>query len=376
LKAVILAGGYGTRLRPLTYSRPKPMLPMGPKPVLQHVVESLVKQGFDEIIITANYLEEQITDHFGDGSQFGVSIKYPKEDKPLGTAGSVRNADQFLGETFAVIQGDNITDIDLAKQLDYHKKKNAMATLGVIEVEQPWRYGVVQMGGDDRIVGFQEKPSPQECISNQVSTGLYILEPDVLDLIPRDRQIDFAKDVFPAILKSGKPLYGYRAKGFWVDIGSVEGFLEASEWVLSRLPNSVSSAADISKATLRGKVWIGDDAILEEGVTVQGPVYIEGPCVIGRGTSLRSGTILKSGARIGESSDLEGASLFGSTKINSGVRLRKCILDERCEIGARVRIEEYAVLGVACRVGDGAFVGSGVKLDPESKVEREKIIKR
>ena len=231
------------------------------------------------------------------------------------------------------------------------------------------------MGSGNRIVGFQEKPPPQMCVSNLVSTGLYVLEPDVLDLIPRDRQVDFAKDVFPVVLESGKPLYGYRAKGFWVDIGSVEGFLEASEWILSRLPNSISSTADVSKANLRGKVWIGDRAILEKGVNIQGPVYIEDSCVVGKGTSLRSGTILKSGVSVGESSSLDGATVFGSTKINSRVTLNKCILDERCEIGSGARIEEYAVIGRGCRIDENALIRSGVKLDPESEGEREKVIK-
>ncbi|WXG45027.1 MAG: NDP-sugar synthase [Promethearchaeati archaeon SRVP18_Atabeyarchaeia-1] len=372
---MVLAGGYGTRLRPLTYSRPKPMLPIGPKPVLQYLIEMLSKQGFREIIVTANYLEEQIKSYFGDGSRFGVTMRYPREDTPLGTAGSVKNADQFLDETFAVIQGDNITDIDLARQLEYHKKRKAFATLSVIQVKQPWKYGVVKLGRSDRITGFQEKPPPQKTQSDLISTGLYVLEPEALDLIPRNRQCDFAGEVFPAILEKGNPLYGYRAKGFWTDIGSVEGFLEASAWILSKLSTSISATADIAKATIKGRVWIGDGSSLEKGVTIQGPAYIEDSCTIRKGASVRPGTVLKRGVSVGESSNLNGASVLGSAEIHSRVTLDKCILDEKCEIGSNTRIERYAVLGAGCKIGEDTLICSEVRLEPHSTVGREKVIR-
>jgi NDP-sugar pyrophosphorylase family protein len=350
------------------------MIPIGPKPVLQYVIESLAVKGFDEIVVTTNYLEEQIENYFGDGSRFGVKIRYPREDKPLGTAGSVKNAEHFLDETFALIQGDNITDIDIAQQLEHHKRKNALATLGVIRVEEPWKYGVVKLTSEDRIAGFQEKPSPQQCHSNLINTGLYIFEPAVLDLIPRNKQVDFSKEVFPRLLEEGKALYGYRATGFWTDVGSVEGYLEASAWILSKLSRSISQTAEI-RGKVKGPVWIGDETVLEKGVTIQGPVYIEDSCRIRKDTSVGPNTILKKSVTVGEQSRLNGPSVFGFSEIHSRVKLGNCILDEHCEIGSGTRIEKFAIIGAGCRIGNGAFIGPGVKLELGTKVEKEKVIK-
>jgi mannose-1-phosphate guanylyltransferase/phosphomannomutase len=375
LKAVVLAGGFGTRLRPLTYSRPKPMLPIGPKPVLQYVIESLADSGFNEIIITTNYLQEQIEDYFGDGSEFGVRLRYPKEETPLGTAGSVKNAARYLNETFALIQGDNITDIDMAQQLKYHKKKNALATLSVMKVNEPWKYGVVILDKQNKITGFQEKPPPEQCRSNLINTGLYVLEPDVLKLIPTGKPFDFAKDVFPIVLEQGKGLYGYLAKGFWTDIGSVEGFLEASRWLLNKVAPHISPTADVNRARIRGSVWIGDGTILETGVKIQGPVYIEGSCTIQKGVSMNPGTMLKRKVIVGDDSTINGAVVFDSTEIHSKVVLNQCILDEKCEIGSNSEIDASAIIGAGCKIGESVLIGRGVKLEPGFTVQQGKTIR-
>jgi len=375
LKAVVLAGGFGTRLRPLTYSRPKSMLPIGPKPVLQYIIESLAKISFDEIIITTNYLQEQVKNYFGDGSQFGVKLRYPKEDKPLGTAGSVKNAEEFLDETFAVIQGDNITDLNIRAQLAFHRRKKAVATLAVIKVEQPWKYGLVNLDNDDRVIGFEEKPPPEKCQSNLVNTGLYVLEPDVLGIIPQATPFDFAKDVFPRILRMKRSMYGYRARGFWTDVGNVEGFLEASKWLLKKLSHSISPTADVAQATIKGTVSIGDETILEKGVKIKGPVYIENSCTIHKDAKLEPSTMVKRGVSIGSLSTLNGALVFDSTNIHSKVILNKCILDEDCEVGSNTEIDPSAIIGAGCRIGENVVIGSGVKLEPGVTVEKGKVIK-
>jgi mannose-1-phosphate guanylyltransferase/phosphomannomutase len=351
------------------------MLPIGPKPALQYVIESLADEGFDEIIVTTNYLQEQIENYFGDGSRFEVTLRYPKEEKPLGTAGSVKNAERFLDETFALIQGDNITDVNLAGQVKYHRRKKAIATLSVMQFKEPWKYGVVKLGKENEITGFQEKPPREKCESNLINTGLYVLEPDVLELIPSGTPFDFAKDVFPIILKAGKPLYGYQAKGFWTDIGSVEGFLEASMWLLKKLKRSVSTTAEINRARIKGLVCIGDGTTLETGVKVQGPAYIGDSCTILKDVSINPGTILGHKVNVGERSTLNSASVFGSTEVHSNVTLNHCILDEKCEIGSNSKIDDYAIVGVGCRTGENVVIGPGVKLEPGSRVERGKVIR-
>jgi len=184
MKAVILAGGYGTRLWPITLTRPKPMLPLGGRPALYHIIKYLSNHGFDDIIITTNYLREQIVDYFKDGSELGVKLTYTDEEFPLGTAGSVKNVADYLGDTFAVIQGDNITDIDLSKMLEFHRMKRAVATIALKEVEDPSLFGVAKLGPDDQVLLFKEKPKIEESPSNLINTGIYILEPEILELIP------------------------------------------------------------------------------------------------------------------------------------------------------------------------------------------------
>jgi mannose-1-phosphate guanylyltransferase/phosphomannomutase len=204
---------------------------------------------------------------------------------------------------------------------------------------------------------------------------LYVLEPDVLELIPSGTPFDFAKDVFPIILKAGKPLYGYQAKGFWVDIGSAEGFLEASMWLLKKLKRSVSPTAEINRARIKGLVCIGDGTTLETGVKVQGPAYIGDSCTILKDVSINPGTILGHRVNVGERSTLNSASVFGSTEIHSNVTLNHCILDEKCEIGPNSKIDDYAIVGVGCRTGENVVIGPGVKLEPGSRVERGKVIR-
>jgi mannose-1-phosphate guanylyltransferase/phosphomannomutase len=375
MKAVILAGGYGTRLRPLTYSRPKPLIPIGPKPVLQYIIESLAQQHFDDITITTNYLQEQIENYFGDGSRFGVTLRYPKEDKPLGTAGSVKNAERFLDETFAVIQGDNITEINMAEQFRYHEKKRGLATLAVLQVQEPWKYGVVSLDKRNRIVGFQEKPRREECRSNLANTGLYIIEPDVLKIIPKDQQFDFAREVFPKILGIKKPLYGYRARGFWTDVGDVGGLLEASGWLLKKMRTSISPTVDTSEAKIRGTAWIGDGTILEPGVRIEGPVYIENMCKIGKSSTLRGGTMLKHDVNVGSLSTLNGALVFNSTDIHSKVTLTNCVIDEKCEVGSNTLIDSSVIIGAGCKIGENSVIGPGVKLEPGTTIEQGKTIR-
>jgi mannose-1-phosphate guanylyltransferase/phosphomannomutase len=351
------------------------MLPLGPKPALQYVIESLAGSGFNDIIITTNYLQDQIENYFGDGSRFGVSLKYPREETPLGTAGSVKNAEQFLDETFALIQGDNITDIDMAEQLKYHKRKNAMATLGVMKVSDPWRYGVVMLDKQNKIVGFQEKPPPGKYLSDLINIGLYILEPDVLELIPTGKPFDFARDLFPIMLDQRKSIYGYKARGFWTDIGSVEGFLEASQWVLNKMTHCIAPNVDASLAKIKGPIWIGDGTTLEIGVTIRGPVYVEDSCTISKNVSLNPGTTLKRRVSVGENSKINGALVFDSTEIRSNVTLNKCVIDERCEIRSNSVIDALAIIGAGCTIGEGVEIGRGVKLEPGLVVEQGKTIR-
>ena len=220
MKAVIMAGGQGTRLRPLTSNQPKPMLPVVNRPMMEHIVRLLARHGFKEMIVTLQFLPTLISNYFGDGSEWGSCIEYSTEFAPLGTAGSVKNSAQLLDEAFLVISGDALTDIDLTKIVDFHRRSRAMATLTLIRVDNPLEFGIVVTDSAGRIERFLEKPDWGQVFSDTINTGIYVLEPEVLDFIPEGRSFDFSRDLFPYLLENGYPLYGYVADGYWCDIGT------------------------------------------------------------------------------------------------------------------------------------------------------------
>ena len=226
MKAVIMAGGEGTRLRPLTSNAPKPMLPIANRPMMEHIVTLLKRHGFDEIVVTVAFLANHIKTYFGDGSEFGVTISYADEPVPLGTAGSVGNARKMLDETFLVISGDVLTDMDLTEVMRFHREKGAMATIGLTAVDNPLEFGIVITQEDGTIERFLEKPTWGQVFSDTINTGIYVLEPAIFDFIPEGRSVDFSSEVFPALLAAGKPLYGAVMSGYWEDVGTLEAYLQ------------------------------------------------------------------------------------------------------------------------------------------------------
>lgn len=224
MKAVIMAGGKGTRLRPLTCHLPKPMVPLIGKPCMAYTIDLLKKHGIYDIAITMQYKPEMIRDYFGDGRTFGVNMHYFQETTPLGTAGSVKNAQPFLDDTFIVISGDALTDVDLRQALNFHKQKGAKATLVLTRVSHPLEYGVVMTDDEGRIVKFLEKPSWGEVFSDTVNTGIYILEPELLERVPHGLTFDFSQQLFPALLEDDDALFGYISSGYWSDIGNLQQY--------------------------------------------------------------------------------------------------------------------------------------------------------
>ncbi|MBR2569473.1 MAG: nucleotidyltransferase family protein, partial [Paenibacillus sp.] len=224
MKAVIMAGGKGTRLRPLTLNTPKPMVPLLNRPCMEYIIELLKRHDIHQIAVTVQYLPEVIRNHFGDGSAYGVELYYAEEDTPLGTAGSIKNAAEFLDETFIVISGDALTDFNLRQAIDYHKDKDALATMVLTQVDSPLEYGVVMTDESGRVTRFLEKPSWSEVFSDTVNTGIYVLEPEILDWIPANCSYDFSLNLFPELLSNNKALYGYVAEGYWSDIGNLQQY--------------------------------------------------------------------------------------------------------------------------------------------------------
>ncbi|MHB1548648.1 MAG: nucleotidyltransferase family protein, partial [Acidimicrobiales bacterium] len=221
MKAVIMAGGEGTRLRPLTSNQPKPMLPMANRPMMEHVVNLLRNHGFEDIVVTVAFMANAIRTYFGDGSEFGVRMVYATEETPLGTAGSVRNARDELEERFLVISGDVLTDIDLSRVVSFHEQHGAVATLALKAVDNPLEFGIVITNDDGSVERFLEKPTWGQVFSDTINTGIYVLEPEIFDFIPAGRPVDFSGESFPAMLEAKRPLFGYVADGYWEDVGTL-----------------------------------------------------------------------------------------------------------------------------------------------------------
>ena len=364
MKAVIMAGGEGTRLRPLTSNQPKPMLPMANIPMMEHVVNLLRQHGFEDIVVTVAFMANAIRTYFGDGSEFGVRMVYATEETPLGTAGSVRNARDELGERFLVISGDVLTDIDLSEVVAFHEKRGALATLALKAVDNPLEFGIVITNEDGSVERFLEKPTWGQVFSDTINTGIYVLEPEIFDYIPEGRSVDFSGESFPAVLDAGRPLYGYVADGYWEDVGNLEAYLKAHQDILDERVK-----VDISGFPLRPGVWLGKGTELDPTAIIDGPAVIGDNCTIGPGARLGEYCTLGSNVRIGDNGALQRSVVHDNSYVGPAVRIDGSVLGRGSDLRQGVRCEEGVVLGEECFVGAHAELKPGVKVYPFKTVE-------
>ncbi len=368
-KAVIMAGGFGTRLRPLTMSIPKPMVPVANRPMMEHIVELLKVHGIRDVVSLLYFQPEHITEYFGEGSAHDIDMRYMLAEADFGTAGSVKNAQNFLDERFIIISGDVLTDIDIAKAVEFHKQRGAMATIVLTRVAQPLQYGIVMTDDDGKITRFLEKPSWGEVFSDTINTGIYILEPEVLDLIPPKTEFDFSKDLFPMMLKRELPLFGYIADGYWKDIGNLHEYQLAHDDVLAgkvkvhfageRCDSSVCGKnLQISpSAELEGLVVIADNVVIGDHARITN-------CVIGEGSIIGAGAVL------------EGTVLWEGVNVGDLAELRHAVVCSDTTIGSMASVGENVIIAEECVIGNDARLVSGVKLWPRKVVESHAIVTR
>lgn len=371
MKAVILAGGFGTRFRPLTFTRPKPMLPLLNKPILEYVIRYLKGQGIDETLITTNYLRGQIIDYFG-FDYHGMKLHYPVEDHPLGTAGSVKNIQKHLDETFVVIQADNITDINLRSLLTSHRNYGGLCTISVYPVDDPWNYGVVELHDSGRVKEFHEKPLMEKCTSNLINTGLYVVEPEALRLVPENTVFDFARDLFPKLSEKGL-INGVKTDGFWVDVGQPLGYNKAKEWLMSNSRTYIPESATIN-AKVNGVIITGENVRLGSGAIVDGPVYIGDNTVVDEDCFIGPNTYLGSGVRISSNSTLTGTVVFEKTTLGREANLSKCFVAEGCFIGYSTNIQADALVGPNCQLEGRVEITQGSRIWPNTQVSRNSLV--
>ena len=371
MKAVIMAGGKGTRLRPLTSNQPKPMISIANKPCMEHIVNLLKRHGFEEIVTTLGFMPEVIEDYFGDGSAWDVKMEHSVEEEPAGTAGSVKLAEDKLTERFIVVSGDALTDADLSKAVEFHEKNGAEATLVLQEVDDPSEFGIVVVDDEGKVERFLEKPDPEEVFSYTANTGIYVLEPGILEEIPADEEYDFADDLFPKLLDEGRPVYGYvTEKPYWEDIGNIDQYLDAQRAVLGgevkgiEIPGSevtvdgvfVGRDTKVVEEQLKAPAVIGDNAEISAGAQV-GPYTVLGPNVSVESGAKVVGSTVAEGATIGENAELDGA-----------------LVGRSCKVGANAHLMKVSALGDNVEVGEGATVEAGVAVFPDKTVEKEATV--
>jgi len=371
MKAIIMAGGEGSRLRPLTCGRPKPMVPVLNKPVMAHIVELLRKNGITDIGVTLQYLPEAIRDYFANGAEYGVNLQYFVEEMPLGTAGSVKNAAGFLDETFLVISGDALTDLELSRAVEFHKKQGSMATLVLTKVDCPLEYGVVITGKDGRITQFLEKPGWSEVFSDTVNTGIYVLEPEVLEYFPPGQKFDFSQDLFPLLLKNQKPMFGLVLPGYWCDIGNLQQYLEAHHDALSGKVKIKMPGNEI----LPG-VWAEDGVIIDNGTLVEGPALIGAGCRLAAGVHIEPLTVLGNGCLVQERASIKRSVLWSNVFIGKNAALRGSIVGSRVRVHANAGVYEGAVVGEDSIIQENSMLKPDVKLWPHKLVETGATVQR
>jgi mannose-1-phosphate guanylyltransferase/phosphomannomutase len=369
MKAIIMAGGEGTRLRPLTSNCPKPMLPVVNRPMMEHILALLKKHGFSEIVVTVAYMANAIQSYFNDGKEFGVSISYVVENVPRGTAGSVLNARSMLDEKFLVISGDVVTDVNLRDLVAFHEEKKSMVTIGLARMENPVEFGVVVTDSEGRIDRFLEKPTWGQVFSDTVNTGIYVLEPEIFDYIDKDKAVDFSQDVFPVILAEDRPLYGKVLSGYWEDVGTLEAYLKTHGEILNGDIKLEFGGFEIKKGT-----FISENSHVDPSAKLSTKVLIGQNCNISKKAELKSNTILGANVRIGEGSIVENSIIQDNCFIGPNCVVRGAIIGRSCDIRNNCHIDEGAVVGDNCYIGAGAILEHGVKVYPNKVVESGAIV--
>jgi mannose-1-phosphate guanylyltransferase/phosphomannomutase len=367
MKAVVMAGGEGSRLRPITSNRPKPLVPVCNSPIMEHILTLLKRHGVTEVVTTLHYLADEIQGYFGDGSDFGVKMEYSIEDTPLGTAGSVKKAEEHIRskDPFLIISGDALTDCDLTKAIEFHRAKKSLATLILYRVATPLDFGVVITDEEGRVVRFLEKPGWSEVFSDTVNTGMYILEPEIFELMESGRNYDWSGDIFPRLLEEGKAIYGFVMDEYWCDVGSLTQYREAQEHLMSGQVN-----LPLPYPVNDNNQFIGPNTSIDETASIVPPVVIGRNCKIKRGAKVGPYTVLGDNTLVEEEANVERSIIWDSVYIGAAVNVRSAVVGTRATIKRDCIISEDAVVGDRCLIDVGCTVRPRIKLWPDKIIER------
>jgi mannose-1-phosphate guanylyltransferase len=354
VKAVILSGGLGTRLRPLTINTPKTMVPVLNTPFLEYVVRRLSRHNVKQIVLALSHLPQPFKDHFGNGRRLGVKLHYVVEKTPLGTAGGVKNTEKYLEGAFLVLNGDIFTDLDLTDMMDFHRRKKAKVTIALTPVDDPTSYGLVETDARGRVTRFLEKPKLAEVTTNMINAGTYVLEPEVMSAVPPQTNFSFEHQLFPWLLERGEPVYAYPSSCYWIDIGTPQKYMRLNQDLLNGKSDQYRFDPD-------NNVIIGEPSQVEPTARIAGPAVIGGNCTIEAGAGLTGPIAIGTGCRILKDASAETSIIWQNVAMEPGATVRRSIIASNCQIGAGSVVEDSVL-------GDGVTVAKGYKLKPGSRI--------
>lgn len=364
-----MAGGEGGRLRPLTCNIPKPMMPILDKPIMEYTIELLKNSGIKDIAVTLQYLPDEIIRYFGDGKDFGVNIRYFIEEFPLGTAGSIKNVEEYIDDTFIVISGDALTDIDLIKAIEHHNQKNAFVTVVLKKVSIPLEYGVVVTNKDGQIAAFLEKPSWSEVFSDKANTGIYIIEPEVFNFIEKNQKCDFSNDLFPMLLHMNKCIYGYVAEGYWCDIGNINQYMRCQYDVLKG-----NVKVNIKGQKYKDEIWIGDNCEICSTARIISPAFIGNNCSIYDNVEIGPYSILGKSNIVSNNSVIRRSIIFDNCYIGSNAEIKGGVISNKVQLESRVSIFEGSIIGEETLIRERTIVKPGIKVWPNKILEAGTVV--
>lgn len=360
MKAVILAGGEGTRMRPLTKNLHKAMLPLLNRPIMEFILDYLKGEGITEVIIALSYRPQDVSDYFGDGQKFGLKISYVLETTPLGTSGAVKNASSYLDEQpFCVLNGDIFYRINLRRMLEKHLQNKAVASIALTRVEDPRAYGLVKMDGKGRILEFLEKPSGDGIASGMINAGIYIISPQALNLVPEGKFYMFEKGLFPELIRRGEKMYGFPTSSYWIDVGTPENYLKVHRDLL------LSKELKRERLVKEAVNWNREACDIHPDAMLTGPVVLAEGCTIGRGSRIQGPASIGKNCNIGNDTAIENSIIWHGVRIEEGISIKSSIIASWCMIEKGAVLNEGCILGDGVRVTEGKVLPSGTRIPPE-----------
>ena len=368
MKAVILVGGLGTRLRPLTCNTPKPMIPLVNQPFIEYMLETLRDQGITEAVLAVQYLADRFREVLGDGSRLGMKLHIVEEPEPRGTAGAVKNVERLLDDTTFVFNGDVMTDLDLQAMLAYHRERGSACTIALTPVEDPTAFGLVETDATGRIQRFLEKPRPEDVTTNMINAGTYIIEPHVFRYVPPSQHYMFERGLFPVMLQTSDPMYGFASRSYWADVGKPQTYLEVHHDIL------------IGKVrhTFRGR-QIADRVWAEDGVDIHATAQLVGPIVLGAGVQIGAGaqvigpTVIGARCVVGPNATIEASVLWDGNVVEEGASLRACVVGNRNRIGAKTHLAGGTIVSDQCVIGAENRLERGIRVWPGTQLKEQAL---